>query len=118
MGLCLKDLERFREAIALLEKAGAADPERTDVFNLMGYCYFRLKEHEKAIECFREVLKLNPSSAIDYANIASNYRDMGGAGKRSRTTGLPSNWTPDRFCKGEPGQAASLRGGGQDRIEE
>jgi ribosomal protein S12 methylthiotransferase accessory factor len=23
------------------------------------------------------VLKLNPTSAIDYANIASNYRDMG-----------------------------------------
>jgi ribosomal protein S12 methylthiotransferase accessory factor len=77
MGLCLKEQERFREAIPLLEKAGAGDPGRTDVFNLLGYCYFKLKEHEKAIECFREVLKLNPSSAIDYANIASNYRDMG-----------------------------------------
>jgi ribosomal protein S12 methylthiotransferase accessory factor len=77
MGLCLKEQERFREAIPLLEKAGGGDPGRTDVFNLLGYCYFKLKEHEKAIECFREVLKLNPSSAIDYANIASNYRDMG-----------------------------------------
>lgn len=77
MGLCLKEQERFREAIPLLEKAGAGDPGRTDVFNLLGYCYFKLKEHEMAIECFREVLKLNPSSAIDYANIASNYRDMG-----------------------------------------
>ncbi|RJR50150.1 MAG: tetratricopeptide repeat protein [Desulfobacteraceae bacterium] len=77
MGLCLKEQERFREAIALLEKAGAGDPGRTDVFNLLGYCYFKLREHEKAIECFREVLKLNPSSAIDYANIASNYRDLG-----------------------------------------
>ena len=43
----------------------------------MGFCYFKLKEHEKAIECFREVLKLDPTSAIDYANIASNFRDMG-----------------------------------------
>jgi ribosomal protein S12 methylthiotransferase accessory factor len=77
MGLCLKEQERFGEAIPLLEKAGRGDPGRTDVFNLLGYCYFKLKEHEKAIECFREVLKLNPSSAIDYANIASNYRDMG-----------------------------------------
>jgi ribosomal protein S12 methylthiotransferase accessory factor len=77
MSLCLKEQERFREAIPLLERAGAADPGRTDVFNLLGYCYFRLKEHEKAIECFREVLKLNPCSAIDYANIASNYRDLG-----------------------------------------
>ncbi len=77
IGLCLKELNRYREAIASLEKAASYDSERTDVYNLMGYCYFVLKEHEKAIECFRKVLRLDPSSAIDYANIASNYRDMG-----------------------------------------
>ena len=77
IGLTLKDLERHREAITILEKAEAYDNERTDIYNLMGYCFFKLKEHEKAIQCFRRVLKLNPSSAIDYANIASNYRDMG-----------------------------------------
>lgn len=77
MGLCLKELGLYREAIAALEKAESYDSERTDVFNLMGYCYFKMKEHEKAIACFRKVLRLNPSSAIDYANIASNYRDMG-----------------------------------------
>ena len=26
---------------------------------------------------FKKVLKLDPTSAIDYANIASNYREMG-----------------------------------------
>lgn len=75
--ICLKEQERFREAIDLLERASFEDPARTDVFNLMGCCYFRLKEHARAIECFQRVLKLNPSSAIDYANIASNYRDLG-----------------------------------------
>ena len=43
----------------------------------MGYCHFKLKEHERAIQCFQKVLRLDPSSAIDYANIASNYREMG-----------------------------------------
>jgi ribosomal protein S12 methylthiotransferase accessory factor len=47
----------------------------------MGFCYFKLKDHQKAIDCFKKVLKLNPASAIDYANIASNYRDMGDRGK-------------------------------------
>ena len=42
----------------------------------MGFSHFKLKEHEKAIECFKKVLELDPSSAIDYANIASNYREM------------------------------------------
>jgi len=77
MGLCLKELARYRESIAALEKGVQYDEERTDIYNLMGFCYFKLKEHEKAIQCFRKVLALNPSSAIDYANIASNYREMG-----------------------------------------
>jgi ribosomal protein S12 methylthiotransferase accessory factor len=77
MAVCLKELERFQEALAVLEKARHHDKDRTDIHNLMGFCYFKLKEHEKAIECFKEVLRIDPSSAIDYANIASNYRDMG-----------------------------------------
>jgi len=77
MGLCMKDLARYREAIDTLEKAERYDKERTDVYNLMGYCYFKTREHDKAINCFRKVLQLDPASAIDYANIASNYRDMG-----------------------------------------
>jgi ribosomal protein S12 methylthiotransferase accessory factor len=76
-GVCLKELERYREAIEVLKKAERLDRERTDIYNLMGFCHFKLKEHEKAIECFQKVLALNPGSGIDYANIASNYRDMG-----------------------------------------
>jgi len=84
MGVSLKELERYREAIEVLEKGGEYDRERTDIHNLKGFCYFKLKEHEKAIECFREVLRLDPGSAIDYANIASNYRDMGDTGQAIR----------------------------------
>lgn len=77
MGVCLRDMEQYREAISVLEKGALIDSERTDIHNLMGFCYFKLKEHKKAIEAFHKVLELNPASAIDYANIASNYRDMG-----------------------------------------
>jgi len=84
IGLCLKDLGQYREAIAAVQKAEALDRERTDVYNLMGYCYYRLREHEEAIACFKRVLELNPASAIDYANIGSNYRDMGEREKAAR----------------------------------
>lgn len=77
MGLCLRDMEQYDRALAVLEKAAKCDSERTDVYNLMGFCYFKRKDHEKAIRAFEEVLRLDPTSAIDYANIASNYRDMG-----------------------------------------
>ena len=77
MGVCLKDLGRFREALDALSRGFSHDPDRTDIYNTMGFCHFKLKEHTDAIACFRKVLELDPSSAIDYANIASNYRDMG-----------------------------------------
>ncbi|MBL0700861.1 MAG: YcaO-like family protein [Desulfosarcina sp.] len=77
MGVCLKDLGRYKEALEALKQGEKLDQERTDIYNLMGFCYFKLKEHEKAIECFKKNIHLDPGSAIDYANIASNYRDMG-----------------------------------------
>ncbi len=77
MGVCLKELGRYRDALAVLEKGAALDRDRTDIYNLMGFCYFKLKKHEAAIAAFQKVLALDPGSAIDYANIASNYRDMG-----------------------------------------
>mgnify|MGYP001823733776 CR=1 FL=1 len=77
MGMCLKDMEKYKEALDVLRKGERRDRERTDILNLMGFCHFKLKAHERAIECFNKVLVLNPGSAIDYANIASNYREMG-----------------------------------------
>ena len=77
IGVCLKDTGKYRDALDALQKGVAVDAERTDLHNLMGFCHFQLKEHDKAIKCFETVIRLDPGSAIDYANIASNYRDMG-----------------------------------------
>ncbi len=77
LGVCLKDLGRYREALRVLEEGERIDPERTDIFNLKGFCHFMLKEHREAIRNFERVLALNPGSAIDYANIGSNYRELG-----------------------------------------
>ncbi len=77
MGICRKDQEDYAGALKILQKGREWDAERTDIYNLMGFCHFKLKQHEKAIATFQEVIRLNPSSAIDYANIGSNYRDMG-----------------------------------------
>ena len=35
----------------------------------MGFCHFKLGEHRQAIAHFQKVIDLDPSSAIDYANI-------------------------------------------------
>ena len=45
--------------------------------NTMGFCYFMQKEYEKAITCFKNAIEIDPSLAINYANIGSNYRELG-----------------------------------------
>ena len=76
LGLCLKDMGEYRKALKVLKEGEKIDKERTDIYNLMGFCHFKLKEYENAIDSFKKVVHLNLASAIDYANIASNYRDM------------------------------------------
>jgi len=84
MGVALKDMGEYRKALEVLKKGEQLDQERTDIYNLMGFCHFKLKENEAAIANFKKVIQLDPTSAIDYANIASNYRDMGHTAKAIR----------------------------------
>jgi ribosomal protein S12 methylthiotransferase accessory factor len=77
LGICYKEMARYDAARQVLERGHAIDPERTDTLNLLGFCHYKLGAHEQAIACFKKLIALDPSSAIDYANIASNYRAMG-----------------------------------------
>jgi ribosomal protein S12 methylthiotransferase accessory factor len=77
IGNCLKDLEQYREAIAILEKGASLDNTRPDIHNLLGFCHFKLEEYENAVSHFSKTVELNPSSAIDYANLGVNYRRLG-----------------------------------------
>ncbi len=76
IGNCLKDLEQYREAIAILEKGAEIDNTRPDIHNLLGFCHFKLEEYENAVSHFSKTVELNPSSAIDYANLGVNYRRL------------------------------------------
>ena len=81
LAMGLKEMGRFEEALEELVQADRLDPERTDTLNLMGFCHYKLQAHEQAIACFEKIIALDPSSAIDYANLASNYRALGDKAK-------------------------------------
>ncbi len=76
MGDCLKDMERYEEAISVLRKGSELDDERPDIHNLLGFCHFKLEDYESAVVHFSRTVELNPSSAIDYANLGVNYRRL------------------------------------------
>lgn len=76
MGSCLKDQEKYQEAITVLTKGAVVDNTRPDIHNMLGFCHFKLGEYENAIEHFTKTVELNPASAIDYANIGVNYRRL------------------------------------------
>ena len=84
LGVALKDMGEYRQALEVLEEGAKLDQERTDIYNLMGFCHFKLQEHEAAIDNFNKVIALDPTSAIDYANIGANYTKMGEKEKARR----------------------------------
>jgi tetratricopeptide (TPR) repeat protein len=76
-GHCLKELNRYREAIPVLKRAAEFDPGEIAVFNLLGFCFFKTGRHEEAVGSFEQAVSLDPRSAIDYANLARNLREIG-----------------------------------------
>ncbi|MCB2193860.1 MAG: YcaO-like family protein [Deltaproteobacteria bacterium] len=76
-GAALKDLGRYDEAKQALAKAASFEEPHSEVFNLLGFCHYMLKEHEDAIEAFSKAIELEPGLAINYANIGSNLRELG-----------------------------------------
>ncbi len=77
IGSCRKDLGDYQGAIIALLQAKAANDQLKEVYHLLGFCYFKLKEHQKAVECFEKAIELDPGSGIDYANLGINLRELG-----------------------------------------
>ncbi|MFP3983012.1 MAG: YcaO-like family protein [Desulfurivibrionaceae bacterium] len=77
LGDSLKDLGRYSEALNILEQGLEYDEERPDMHNIMGVCYFKLQQYDRAISHFHRAVELSPSSAIDYANLGVNYQETG-----------------------------------------
>ena len=76
-GNCLKDLQRYDEAIEVLKRGCAEDDEREDLHNLLGFCYFKKEDYQTAITHFERAVHLNPASAMDYANLGVNHNRLG-----------------------------------------
>ena len=77
IGSCLRDLQRFEEAVPVLESGLELDEERPDIHNILGVCHFKADRFDRAVYHFQRAVELNPVSAIDYANLAINLQRLG-----------------------------------------
>ncbi|MBS3754644.1 MAG: YcaO-like family protein [Desulfobacterales bacterium] len=77
LGQAYKETGAYEKALKAAESGLGWDAARTDLHNLAGFCHFKRGKHEAAIDSFSRVIRLNPASAIDYANLAVNYRETG-----------------------------------------
>jgi ribosomal protein S12 methylthiotransferase accessory factor len=77
IGSARKDLGDYQSAITALKQAQAANESLKEIYHLMGFCYFKLKEFQQAVECFEKAIELDPGSGIDYANLGINFRELG-----------------------------------------
>ena len=98
----------FREAVGILDRAIALDPERATAYNARGYAYLRLHDFAAAVRDFSEAIRLRPEYANAYQNRAVARRRAGDAkgaaedeGKAAALTRPRGKGTPDSRRAGQ-----------------
>ena len=76
-GTCFNNLGKYEQAIGELEKAKETAGDVKEIYNALGFSYFKLKDYDKSIENLKMAVEIDPFSAIDYASLGSNYREKG-----------------------------------------
>ena len=76
-GFCLKELERYDEAVVDLERSLELERAEPEHHNLLGFCLFKLGRHAEAVTSFERAVALDPGSAVDWANIGVNLERLG-----------------------------------------
>ena len=56
----LIEAEKFAEALPLLRKAEAREPDNPDVHNYLGYAHRKLKQYDAALTHYETALRLSP----------------------------------------------------------
>ena len=60
-----------------LEEAGSIDPECYEVYQLIGYAFFKMKKFKEAENAFMKSLQIDPNIAEPYVNLGSVAAQMG-----------------------------------------
>jgi len=86
-GKKLVESGQFTDAIPLLEEAKAYSPQNKEIFGNLGAAYGQTNQHQKAIDSFQEVIKLDPNNAKAHLFIGYAYMNLSAAQPSYQTVG-------------------------------
>jgi tetratricopeptide (TPR) repeat protein len=72
-----KEIEDFKKAISLLKDLLPTYSKTKQIYNILGTCYYKTQQFSVAARSFETAIKLDPTSAIDYANLGLSLKAMG-----------------------------------------
>jgi len=81
-GEALRELQRYGEAIAPLNKAVQAQPGNIQVWVALGWCHKRTGRIDLAIRALEEALAVDPTEALLHYNLAC-YWSLAGSKRRA-----------------------------------
>ena len=68
---------RYDEAVAIIQKIIASDPDINDAYFAVGNIYFKARRFKEAISYFEQALERKPDDSFCVMNIANSYLNMG-----------------------------------------
>jgi len=69
--------ERPRDAIAVIQRGIAVDPEYGDLFNVLGICYLGLGRYPEAIAAHQRYVQLAPNQPNPHDSLGMSYQQSG-----------------------------------------
>lgn len=76
-GWCCNEMEKFEDAIGYLNKyAPLTNEAKTDKYNELGFCYYKLQDSKNALEQYDQTLSVVPNNGLALRGIGSVYYDI------------------------------------------
>jgi tetratricopeptide (TPR) repeat protein len=76
LGVCLRRLKRFPEAVSHFEKAILQHPENSALLNSFANVYLDTKDYDKALPLLQKALELDENYAVALSNIGICHREQ------------------------------------------
>lgn len=73
MGECLREMDRFDEALYPLRRSVELNPDRTESWLAIGWCCKRTGRLEDATQALEQAVRSNPDDALVQYNLACYY---------------------------------------------